>query len=127
MSRFATLEGENYSTESLSVYKSRVAKSLEEFLQYKENPMSYRPSAVTRTRTRASGTKAEPVKKDDSNNQPKHTDTRTTSNPVVTIDLPIAIRMDCIVQLNGLPVDLKRDEAQKIANVVLAMASIPEE
>ncbi|MEO0783547.1 MAG: hypothetical protein AAFZ46_17555, partial [Pseudomonadota bacterium] len=43
-------------------------------------------------------------------------------NDINTIDIPIPIRIGCIVYVNGLPTDLSKEEAEKIGNVVAAMA-----
>ena len=40
-----------------------------------------------------------------------------------TLSLPIPIRSDLAVQIEGIPFDLTKAEATKIANVVLAMAT----
>jgi hypothetical protein len=40
--------------------------------------------------------------------------------------LPIQIRPDLIVQIAGIPHDLTREEAEKIARVVMAMARTPD-
>jgi hypothetical protein len=44
MARFENLEGSKYTPESLTVYRSRVSKSVEDFLRYKENPSSFKVS-----------------------------------------------------------------------------------
>lgn len=51
--------------------------------------------------------------------------TNRTGNPsmeVLTVDIPIPVRPGMIVRLQGIPADLSGPEAQRIANVVLALA-----
>jgi hypothetical protein len=40
-----------------------------------------------------------------------------------TINLPIPLQGSCVVTIHGVPVDLTEQEAKRIANVVMALAS----
>ena len=53
------------------------------------------------------------------------TSANRTGNPpreVSTVDIPIPVRPGMIVRLQGIPADLSGPEAQRIANVILALA-----
>jgi hypothetical protein len=129
--RFANLKGKSYNPQSLQVYKSRVATSLDDFFRYKENPANFKAGG--------SGSKAGSTNTVKS--KPKKVVVRSPSNPesnviergqhtltsAATINFPVPLRPNCVVQINGLPVDLTRAEAAKIAAVVSAMISVSEE
>lgn len=40
--------------------------------------------------------------------------------------IPIALRKDLTVRIQGLPRDMTKDEAQKVANVILALGRLAE-
>ncbi|MER8502172.1 hypothetical protein [Mesorhizobium sp. M0213] len=123
--RFSNISGANYTPDSLNTYKSRIKSAIDDFKNYLDNPMSFRPS------TQASGRK--------SSERPKSINTADSKSPdeipqkifanfspppptSVSI-LPIPIRPDLTIQVQGLPYDLTPAEAAKIANVIRAMAS----
>lgn len=130
MERFQNLEGTKFSPGSLGSYKSRLKSSISDFIRYKEDPASYRP---TRTRIRKMKPKSLISESQESgaddrskeNSASLHRETTVQAN-VQSTDLPLPIRANCIVRISGLPHDLKQTEAQRIANVVLAMAVIEE-
>ncbi len=126
MGRFANLQGKNYSPDSLRVYKSRLSRSLEDFLRYKENPANFKPTGSQQTKP------SRPVMSKQSKPETYQSETSSESPSVLikranTIDIPVALRPDCVIQINGVPIDLKQSEAKKIANVIMAMATISEE
>ncbi|QFT74112.1 hypothetical protein [Ruegeria sp. THAF33] len=118
--RFANLQGGEYAPKSLRVYKSRVNSSLDDFFRYKENPANFSVSATPRKRT-ATRIESE-VEMPRPSDRPPRVDTDISSRRGPTINVPIALSSDCIVQINGLPVDVSHSEAKKIANVIMAMA-----
>lgn len=127
MLRFSNLEGRSYTPGSLTTYKSRVASALEDFSRYLENPLGFRP-AINK---RASKTNKPAEKKPAAPNIEKnHELPATTTQPKssgshfesATI-LPIPLRQNLVVRIQGLPFDMTSAEAKKIANVVLAMAT----
>lgn len=130
MGRFGHLNGQEYTPDSLLVYKSRVNKSVEDFLRYKENPQSFKASTI-RTRKRRTDYEGANDEKNASKSEiPSPTDmkhevaaTAKETEKVTTLSIPIAIRLDRVVHVSGLPLDLSKSEAQKIANVVMAMAT----
>jgi hypothetical protein len=124
MRRFQNLNGMNYTADSLATYKSRVRSSIEEFISYTENPMAYRPSSGAGRKAREGGrsTKSKPSK---DSPLPRSQQIAPIFEPppaVATLILPIPIRAELTVYIQGLPHDLTPAEASKIANVIRAMA-----
>jgi hypothetical protein len=118
MRRFGYREGKNYTPGSLQTYASRLRAALDDFKAYVENPMSFRPGVQPRERRK-------PEPRHDS--APEETTTsanRAAAPAAVPVDaLSIPIRLDKAVLIHGLPYDLTEAEANKIANVIRAMAS----
>lgn len=121
MHRFQNLEGKKYTPGSLNTYQSRTKSALDDFASYLRNPMGFRPSVQNRDRKPKSEAKQvgknEEIKR---NAEGTHTQ-RSTMPPSASI-LPIPIRADVTVHIQGLPFDLTESEANKIANVIRAMA-----
>lgn len=120
MSRFANLQGQNYTPDSLTAYKSRLKSTLDDFDGYLKNPMGFRPQLQSRSSS---------VKRDVPQKQPaKARDAERESfrdddiQPPDVVTLPIPVRADLIVRVHGLPFDLTVAEANKIAAVIKAMA-----
>jgi hypothetical protein len=117
--RFSNLKGDQFKPESIKVYKSRVASALEDFKSYRANPLTFKPStsapkpsgSPSAPKAEKAGTKSGASK--------QHLDFE--EGPDVTF--PVPIRSDVVVRLVGLPSDLTKKEAAKIANVVLALAT----
>lgn len=123
MLRFQNLEGKKYTPGSLNTYKSRVRAALDDFESYLKNPMGFRPNLQTRERRSKNTTAESSGTMTDAggarNVQPSRP---VTSSPASSTILPIPIRPDLTVHIQGLPFDLTEAEARKISNVVLAMA-----
>ena len=124
--RFTHLEGSSYTPDSLSTYKSRVKSALEDFANYIANPMAFRPGVSTK-KVKARPLKLRPKNDVDSGN--RATPSEVAGPSVVSVSsfsaaniLPIPLRADLVVRIEGIPYDLTPAEAKKIANVVLAMA-----
>ncbi|MHA1547209.1 MAG: hypothetical protein ACTSUY_12420, partial [Alphaproteobacteria bacterium] len=103
--------------------KSRIKSALDDFESYLDNPLGFRPSTQTRERK----TKAAEIISINLNSgatgSPSAGSGRSTTTPPASSDIfPIPIRSDLIVRIQGLPFDLTKLEAQKISNVILAMA-----
>lgn len=120
--RFANLHGQGYTADSLRTYKSRTRSSIEDFVRYVENPLAFKIGGAKRTpRSKAmkepSGSREE---------VPAATEVRplqSAQTPAAGAGiLPIPIRADLTVYVQGLPFDLSAREAKKLANVILAMA-----
>ena len=125
MMRFYTLKGSDFTPGSLNTYKSRLKAAIVDFLAYQENPMTFKPSvqaAGRKSTERASGSR---IDKKQTRAQPHHIGgyDRLPEPPTSVSILPIPIRPDLTVRIQGLPYDLTPSEADKIANVVKAMAT----
>lgn len=126
--RFQNLEGMNYTGDSLKTYKSRVSVAIDDFIRFKENPSTFRvkQSAQKRSSPR-SGDAAQ-----GSMRQASSVDTMAPNQAIAPqvphhrnthgMAIPVPIRADLIVTLSNVPFDLSSSEAQKIANVILALA-----
>lgn len=123
MTRFINLEGKSYTPGSLKVYRSRVAASIGDFKRYLDDPAGFKlegSKAATKATSAAPASKAKTSKSTTpSPIAPSAPADPSSSSPNV---LPIPIRENVTVRVFGLPFDLKPVEANKIANVVKAMA-----
>lgn len=126
MRRFHNLNGLNYTSDSLTTYKSRVRSALDDFLSYLDNPMAFRPSTGGGGRKGQDRPRASLVDTRKRNTAVSSSAVEQTSEltppAVATLILPIPIRADLTVYIQGLPYDLTQAEASKIANVIRAMA-----
>lgn len=119
MKRFHNINGQQYTQESLLTYKSRMRTALEDFRAYCTNPLGFKPSGQSRSKAKSNAEKARPQV---GPKQPNSVATTPTA-PVMSVSiLPIPLRSNLTVQIAGLPFDLSRSEAQKIANIILAHA-----
>jgi hypothetical protein len=120
--QFFNLHGKDFTPDSMTTYKSRLKSGVEDFIKYTANPASFKPDAPRpRVQNKAdSETKNQNGASGGVQTTP-HSQTTPFSNESV---FPIPIRNGLIVKLVGLPADLSRKEAQKIANVVLAFANV---
>lgn len=123
MSRFENLHGKNYSPGSLKTYHSRIKSTLEDFRAYLESPMNFKTSSSKRG-SRNTGPKE--AKKPTVANEPTETQSsqpfKSSPAPASAGVIPIPIRADLTVHVQGIPFDMSIAEARKIANVILALA-----
>ena len=120
--RFANLHGQGYTADSLRTYKSRTKSSIDDFLRYVENPMAFKVGGAKRT-PRAKPAKDQPSKNIDTSETSSSQPNAAVATPSAGSGIvPIALRVDLTVHIQGLPFDLTTREAKKIANVILAMA-----
>jgi hypothetical protein len=120
MTRFHNLEGRGYTPGSLSTYLSRLKSAVDDFKSYLENPLAFRPSVQMRDKRKPDG------KKDDSTpntEQQPSVERHAVKVPLSSSILPIPIRADVTIFVQGLPYNLTEAEANKIANVIRAMAT----
>ena len=127
--RFGHLKGKGYTAQSLQVYKSRVGTALADFFRYKENPANFKvgggsakgsPKVKPKSLAKASSPQADL-------GAVRSVPASAGGVIAATINFPVPLRPNCVVQINGLPVDLTKAEAAKIAAVVSAMISVSEE
>jgi hypothetical protein len=120
MARFHNLEGRSYTPGSLTTYLSRLKSAVDDFKMYIGNPLGFKPSVQTRERRRSEG-KKEGSTPTSSEQHP--TERHAVKAPLSSSILPIPIRADITIFIQGLPYDLTDAEASKIANVIRAMAT----
>ena len=122
MTRFINLHSKKYNTSSLNVYKSRTNAAIKDFERWLADPLAFKPQS---NKTEKSGLKA-PKKKAGGEFGPLGTiATATATQPIQQASanvFPIQIREGLVVRIHGLPFDLTQAEAERIANVVKAMA-----
>lgn len=122
--RFQNLEGKKYTPGSLNTYVSRTRSALDDFETYVGNPMGFSPSVQAR------GKHSKPESNKGKKKSPRHGNDsisipsiQNSPLPPGSSILPIPIRGDVTVHVQGLPFDLSEAEANKIANVIRAMAT----
>ncbi len=125
MNRFHNLEGSKFTPGSLNTYKSRTRSAIDDFLRYLENPLTFRAKTPTGSRPQRSKISSpQPA----INNANLHVSAEVSKPPRAPVGqdsiLPIPLRADLTIYIQGLPFDLSAKEAKKIANIVSAMASI---
>jgi hypothetical protein len=123
--RFQNLHGKKYTPQSLTTYKSRVKAAIDDFTSYSANPLAFRPSVQSRERAKPKNGKPPFAQKVPEDSEPVRTEVnpRPVHSAVASSNiLPIPLRADLTVFIQGLPFDLTAQEARKISNVVLAMA-----
>jgi site-specific recombinase XerD len=128
MTKFGHLHGKKYSQGSVSTYKSRLQSSLDDFKRYLENPMGFRVMRPAKDGNGAKVKKAKlrkplPSSTLDSEGSQAPVSNSSTPNELANI-LPIPLRSDLTIHIRGLPFDLTKAEAERIANVVIAMAVV---
>jgi len=119
--RFGNRFRAEYTALSLQSYASRLRSSLDDFKRHCDDPLNFKPGVTKRTtrKARDSGSVAPGIVTASS-------DPSTHVRPVAAVQiLPITVRQDLVVQIAGLPHDLTKAEAQRIANIILAHA-LPE-
>jgi hypothetical protein len=123
MRRFGNLQGKDFTPASLQTYLSRLRSAVDDFKTYLDNPLVFRPRVQQRERRRTEGKKEE-VSGTSEEASVAPTSRAHASAPLVSSVLPIPLRADLTVYVQGLPFDLTDAEAAKIANVIRAMAMV---
>ncbi len=116
--RFANLKGKNFKPESMRVYKSRVSSALEDFKNYRKNPIAFKPHHPGSKNSAPSKSEKSEAKTPPKNNSK----TEAFEPSPLDVTFPLPIRSNVIVHLVGVPNDLTKREAAKISNVILALA-----
>lgn len=132
---FANRQGAGYIPTSLQTYKSRAKTALADFESYVDNPMTFKPAgagngkAASRSGAASGQRKPKQEKAKAAAEVAKVVQPTSAaplpSAPVVEegLTFPVPIRSGLIVQLRGMPFDLSAAEAEKIAQVVKALAT----
>jgi len=121
MTRFQRLHGQSYTPISLVSYKSRLRSALDDFLSYLANPLAFRPSVQNRARAKARSSKEERGEMGGRSERRAEPARPVPLPSAAGLIVPIPIRSDLTVHVQGLPFDLTEAEARKIAAVVTAM------
>jgi hypothetical protein len=125
MNRFGHLQGKAYTPDSLVTYKSRVRSALDDFASYIKNPLAFKPNVQSRERkwpaVKAAPIQAKKISEDFS--ETPRSPPSVIAGPMASSILPIPIRADLTIYVQGLPFDLSQAEAKKIASVIQAMAN----
>lgn len=122
MTRFINLHGRDYNTSSLNVYKSRTNAAINDFQTWLRDPLSFKPQSNKSEKSggkkppKASGPATQPPP-----DSPAAASAQASSSTAVNV-FPIQIRENLVIRIHGLPFDLSKAEADRIANVVKAMA-----
>ncbi|WP_233841472.1 hypothetical protein [Dyella sp. 2HG41-7] len=127
MQRFGHLQGKGYTPDSLVTYKSRVRSALDDFASYVKNPLAFKPNVQSRERKSSASPKTtanspKNISEDLTPDTPRQS-ISAVAGPMASSILPIPIRADLTIYIQGLPFDLTASEAKKIASVVQAMAN----
>jgi hypothetical protein len=123
MTRFVNLQGKKYNTSSLNVYRSRTNAALNDFRTYLADPLAFKPTNKVEKKPSANGAKPKRTGSSSSHQADQQITNPATTAPQVSANVfPIPIRESVVVRIHGLPFDLTASEAEKIANVVKAMA-----
>jgi hypothetical protein len=121
--RFANRQGSDYLPASLQVYKSRLKSAVAEFIAYVDNPMGYKAGKSSKV-TPINKSKSKPIERAPTPPDPLKVEPAHPRAHEESLAFPIPIRPGVIVKLTNIPVDLTKEEAEKIAQVVKALANI---
>lgn len=132
--RFHNLKGGEFKPASLRVYKSRLTSVLDDYRQYKADPLGFKPMASARDRAptptaEQGGTDKKERRGHEQAEQEQQREAESfgyRADSVETIVFPIPLRKGVIVRVAGIPNDLTPEEAEKIGNVVLALSGSQE-
>jgi hypothetical protein len=118
--RFMNLRGTDFKPASIQVYRSRVQSAINDFVRYRQDPIGFKPSGGQVKR--ASTTRSEKIQNPDAPQAANNASFATSTNSIPEITFPVPIRPGIVVRLIGIPDDLSRKEAERISNVILALA-----
>jgi hypothetical protein len=121
VSRFQRLHGRDYTPGSLVSYKSRLRSALDDFQSYLSNPLAFRPTVQSRVRMRTKTAREEQVDSGGKSERRAEQERPVPMPASAGLIVPIPIRPDLTVHVQGIPFDLTEAEARKIAAVVTAM------
>ncbi|MYB76103.1 MAG: hypothetical protein F4X83_03205 [Chloroflexi bacterium] len=121
MSRFQNLEGKGYTPASLATYRARIKTAVDDFENYLENPLGFKPTVRRRESNKPKSATSARREQPKSSSGASHSNTapQLMSKSIV----PVPIRQATTVYIQGLPFDLSEAEADRIANVIRAMAT----
>jgi hypothetical protein len=127
MRRFQNLGGKKCTPQSLGAYLSRVQSSISDFSSYIQNPLGFKPRSQNREKKKTDDAKENSGGSESIERSSRGGGAATQSSRLSILQssslLPIPIRSDVTVYVQGIPFDLTEAEAGKIAKVIRAMAS----
>lgn len=125
MARFVNLQGKKYNTSSLNVYKSRTNAAINDFRDWLSDPLAFKPH-LAKSEKKPNGKAATKPKSSTSEKitreEAQSPGSGSASHQATANVFPIPIRENLVVRIHNLPFDLSTAEAEKIANVIKAMA-----
>lgn len=119
--RFMTLNQSRFTPESLKTYRTRFYKALDDFLEWADDPIGFKPDVMSRRKPTASDVADTPgaaARLNEALPAPPARPIAAASAP-----LPIYLREELVVYIHHLPHDLTAAEAQKISRIVQAFAA----
>jgi hypothetical protein len=116
--RFINKNGQRFTPDSLETYRHRFNAALNEFQAYLRNPSGYRPSAISRERTTASGSGAGRERPQETFAQANAESKRTGS----LLSYPLPLTNGDVAQLL-LPPAITTEDAQRITTLVGAVVN----
>lgn len=125
--RFVNLHKTDYAAASLRVYQSRARSAIKDFVEWVDDPSKFKPSS--KRIAKRNGDSRQPARRKDAgadNAVARRNTVAATSNPGPrdkTFAVPVPLRDGCLVEVVGLPINLRQDEAEKICGVVMAYAT----
>ena len=115
-SRFHKIQGSTIRPENLEVYNQRFSSALKDFIRWRENPAQFVSSEGELPESKM-------VARRDDAGQAAAREELALNPPRSPHDIfPVPIREDLVVYLQNIPLDMTREEANKIAAVVQALA-----
>ena len=122
-SRFLIKRGGEFKPESVKVYKSRVANAIEDFKKYRADPLNFKTAITPKfvVKPKPVSSQSKDAVEEESRSQPQPIAAFVSPSEIV---FPIPIRPNTIVKIVGLPSDLTKLEAARIANVINALATV---
>ncbi|MES1956212.1 hypothetical protein [Salinisphaera hydrothermalis] len=123
--RFENRHKGDYAPQSLRVYQSRARSAINDFIGWVDNPSGFKPAGKRAAkRGRSEQTDDGKARNQDSGGAGAPAGgTDDGRKPSTTFNIPIPVRDGFIVEVAGLPMDLKPEEAQRIAGIVTAYAT----
>ena len=122
--RLLNKRGGDLKPDSVKVYKSRVASAIADFKKYRADPLNFKVSITPKPSTKTNKVPAQ------STETPPEGAPQSQQQPIAAfvspseIVFPVPIRPNTIVKIIGLPSDLTKLEAARIANVIHALATV---
>jgi hypothetical protein len=125
--RFLNKRGGEFKPDSVKVYKSRVASAIEDFKKYRADPLNFKVSLTPKPSTKKTDKAPSHLMEKPAGAAPSVQSHHHPIEPFVSpseLVFPVPIRPNVIVKIVGLPSDLTKLEAARIANVIQALATV---